>query len=418
MQSDNGSQRMRPAVAPAAENRRGTIPQRPVFGWQTLSGPARQEGASVDQLPAVLLTSSGRAAIYLALRQLQLAPGSRVLVPTYHCPTMVAPILLAGALPLFFGIDAQGQPDLARIDAGAAGDARAMIAAHYFGLPQSMAATRAWCDERGIALIEDCAHAFFGQAGERPIGHWGDFATASITKFFPVPEAGVLASSQRPLQPASTPLRKPSAKQQLKGWIDVIELGAQYRRLPGLNGILRLLLGIKNIARSKSAESAGDAAAPDQAQMMAECEMERREQRPLAVSRWLLRALPRAGIARRRSANYQLFERLFAGDADARPLMARPAGASAPYVFPLWIANPDWADHVYLSLRRQGFAVFRWDRIWPGTPTLPGDQGALWSRQVLQLLCHQDLDEATIRCTAQALLALLREARASHRVAA
>ncbi|MBK9574239.1 MAG: DegT/DnrJ/EryC1/StrS family aminotransferase [Rhodoferax sp.] len=48
-------------------------------------------------------------------------------------------------------------------------------------------------------MIEDCAHCFFGQAGERPIGAWGDFATASLTKFFPVPEGGLLASSSRPL---------------------------------------------------------------------------------------------------------------------------------------------------------------------------------------------------------------------------
>lgn len=414
MQSKPGSPRLPTAEELSAEPRRGAIPQRPVFGWRSLRGHAAQGAPSVDQLPHVLLTSSGRAAIYLALRQLRLTPESRVLVPTYHCPTMVAPILLAGGQPSFFGIDAQGRPDLSQISPAQAANARAMIVPHYFGLPQSMAAVRAWCDHHHIVLIEDCAHTFFGQAGERPVGQWGDFATASATKFFPVPEAGVLASRQPLPQSPLLTLHAPTFKQQVKGWVDVLELGVRYRRLPGLNTVLGLLLGLKNIARNSKDDEvadAGEAAAPDVEQMMVECEMQRREQRPQAVATWLLRRLPRAGIGRRRLRNYQGFEQAFAGVPHICPLLARPAGATAPYVFPLWIDTPEWADFVYLSLRRQGFAVFRWDRIWPGTPAIADDQGALWSRQVLQLLCHQDIDSATVGRTAQALLALLKAAR-------
>ena len=84
-----------------------------------------------------------------------------------------------------------------------------------------------------------------------------------------------------------------------------------------------------------------------------------------------------------------------------------PEGA-APYVFPLRIDATDRADHIYAVLRRHAMPVFRWDRIWPGTPTaLPGDVGPLWSRNVLQLLCHQDLSEADVMRTAQTVLGLL-----------
>ena len=37
------------------------------------------------------------------------------------------------------------------------------------------AEVRAWCDAQSIALIEDCAHSFFGTAGNRPVGAWGDY---------------------------------------------------------------------------------------------------------------------------------------------------------------------------------------------------------------------------------------------------
>jgi perosamine synthetase len=76
----------------------------------------------------------------------------------------------------------------------------------------------------------------------------------------------------------------------------------------------------------------------------------------------------------------------------------------APYVFPLWV---DDADRVYQALRNEGVPVFRWDQIWPDTPHLAHDVGADWSRHVLQLLCHQDLDEIDIRRSAARLIALL-----------
>jgi hypothetical protein len=75
-----------------------------------------------------------------------------------------------------------------------------------------------------------------------------------------------------------------------------------------------------------------------------------------------------------------------------------------PYVFPLWV---DDADRVYQALRGLGAPVFRWDRIWPGTPHLPGDVGPLWSRHVLQLLCHQDLDARDVARVVSAVRNLL-----------
>jgi hypothetical protein len=59
-------------------------------------------------------------------------------------------------------------------------------------------------------------------------------------------------------------------------------------------------------------------------------------------------------------------------------------------------------------MRAQGLPVFRWDRIWPGTPADPHDSGPRWSRQVLQLLCHQDLTAADIERSVQITHDMLR----------
>jgi perosamine synthetase len=175
---------------------RAPLPLKPVLGWTSFS---RTEESlrlpSIDDIKYTVITTSGRAAIYQALLQLRLAPGSVVLVPTYHCPTIIAPVILANLEVAYFGLRPDGLPNLDTIDAATAGQARAMIVSHYFGLARSLAEVRQWCDEHQVALIEDCAHCYFGNAGERPVGTWGDLAAASLSKFFPVPEGGILASA-------------------------------------------------------------------------------------------------------------------------------------------------------------------------------------------------------------------------------
>ncbi|HEX5126590.1 MAG TPA: DegT/DnrJ/EryC1/StrS family aminotransferase, partial [Rhodocyclaceae bacterium] len=146
------------------------VPRLPVFGWHALNGPRIASLPSVLDAPHTQLTTSGRAAIALALRVLDVRSGDRVLVPTYHCPTMIAPVVGCGGQPLFYPIDAQGNADIGWLEKADTRGVRALLAAHYFGIPRSFSALRAFCDARGIALIEDCAHALFGRSEGRPIG--------------------------------------------------------------------------------------------------------------------------------------------------------------------------------------------------------------------------------------------------------
>lgn len=378
------------------------MPRGPVFGWDSFRSISGFDLASVEQLPHQAYTTSGRSAIYQALCQLKLAPDSTVLLPTYHCPTMVAPVLLAGARPSYFAILPNGLPDLDRIPAEIARQASAMLVPHYFGLPQSLARVRAWCDEHRIMLIEDCAHSLFGEAGERSVGAWGDFATASLSKFLPVPEGGLLASSTRPLLPLQ--LVPQGLKAELKGFVDVIEVATLNHSLKGLNGAVGSLFWLKRAWRSPVAAQAAAPAASSERDFMVGSDMQRIDRAPLVVSRWLMRGLPRSRIIARRRENYDRYAHELRDCGGARALFQIDSARTAPYVFPLWV---DDAERVYQSLRTRGYPVFRWDRIWPDTPKSPGDTGPLWSRHVLQLLCHQDLSCDDIGATAAAINRLL-----------
>ncbi len=376
-------------------------PKGPVFGWASFQRVNAPGIPSVESLPHTALTTSGRSAIFQALLQLQLPPQSVILVPTYHCPTMVAPVILAGHKPTFFGVRSDGLPDLQSIATAVAQQARAMLVSHYFGLAQSLHEVREWCDANDIALIEDCAHCYFGQAGERPVGAWGDYCTASLSKFFPVPEAGLLGSAQHAMRPIL--LTPQGLKAQIKGWVDVFETTTRYRRLPGLNSVLAFIFSLKRGGRTTTV-SPPPPASSTAAAMLEGCNMNRISCKPLAVSRLLQHLLPRSRVIVRRQQNFGLYAQLLHHLPGSRLLVALPSTPVAPYVFPLWVAD---ADRVYQALRQQGIAVFRWDQVWPGTPTLAQDVGLDWSQHVLQLLCHQDLCESDIRRSAQCVRRLL-----------
>ena len=221
-------------------------PKLPVFGWRALGGAARADQPCLLDLPGCMLTTSGRASILLALEALSVRAGDTVLLPTYHCPTMVAPADAIGAVPRFYAITELGVTDLAALERQPTEGVRAILVPHLFGLPQPMAQVRRWCDQHGIALIEDCAHAMFGSSDGRPIGSWGDAAIGSLTKFLPVPEGGCLVLNPRYAAPT---LQARTARAQLKAWLDIVEDGARHGRMTGLNTLITAPLDLLRSGR-------------------------------------------------------------------------------------------------------------------------------------------------------------------------
>lgn len=377
------------------------IPRLPVFGWASLRGRRDSGTATLLDLPGMHYSTSGRASILLALEAMRIGTGDRMLLPTYHCPTMAAPAAARGVALTFYPIDACGAPDMAWLDAQDLSGVRAILVAHYFGLPQPMAAMRRWCDDKGIALIEDCAHALFGRSGERSIGAWGDMAIGSLTKFLPVPEGGCLVINNGAAPPA---LEVCSERTQLKVAIDILEEGARHCRLAGLNAVvsrpLRALRGLRaNQAREAPPATAGTRDDTEDGSRIDLALAHRALARP---SRWVAQCLPRERIVQRRRQRYAELASRLAGRSGLRPLMPTTLPPDcAPYMFPLWVDDPDPG---YAELRRLNMPVFRWDRLWQRAPTLQGDCGIEWSHHVIQLACHQDLSDADVDQLVKTLL--------------
>lgn len=370
------------------------IPKLPVLDGATFSGNKEAVTPSLLKHPAITFTQSGRASILLALEMLKIGSGDRVLVPVYHCPTMVAPIVALGAEPVFYPITDTGAPDMPWLRSQPMANVRAILVAHFFGLPQPMVDMRAWCDQDRVVLIEDCAHALFGSSGTRPVGNWGDLAIASLTKFLPVPEGGCLVDN---LVPAPLPpLQTPSLNSQLKAGYDIVQTSVEYGRLFVLSPLIYLVKALRNLIKRRGLVTpptptppADDAASADSFSI----DVARSHTALTQPCIWIARHAHLQRIVERRRANYQFFGQVLADVSGMHPLLPQLPAHCAPYVFPLWVDQPDPG---YAELRRLQYPVSRWDWLWPTVPDIAGDHGKQWSHHVLQLACHQDLTAAEL----------------------
>ena len=384
----------------------GVVPRLPILGWSTFSRVKAALPPCVLDLPEVVFTTSGRAAIALALRELGVGRDAAVLLPTYHCTTMVAPAVAVGAKPVFYPLTDQGAPELGALEGLDTTGIKAMLAAHFFGIPQPLRGVREFCDRRGIKLIEDCAHALFGEADGAPVGTWGDLAISSLTKFYPVPVGGALISARRKLSHVS--LSSQGLVAEFKCLGHAVESGAEFSRLTGLNTPLSLLFSLRGRSRERKPPN-GNTAKHENGHgprdFLADLDRRLIDSRPTRVCLAIVRMSNRPRIFLRRRENYQRLARALSSVSGARPLVPLLPPTAAPYVFPLWVDNP---DPLYKAMRETRFPVFRWDWLWPDTPRIEGDPGMLWSKHVLQLACHQDLEPTDIDWMVERLEELLK----------
>lgn len=130
---------------------------------------------------AVAASTSGTAAIHLAVGALDPAPGDEIIVPPVSDFGTIIPVLAQNAVPVFADV----RPGTYCLDPEAvvrclSPRTRAVVAVHLFGQPCDLSALRDIARGHGCALIEDCAQAPLARYGGRPVGTWGDFGCFSL----------------------------------------------------------------------------------------------------------------------------------------------------------------------------------------------------------------------------------------------
>lgn len=378
-----------------ADYPRARIPTKPVLSRASFSRRGRRHTPSILDAAESLLVTSGRVAIALALRRMGVGPGDQVLVPSYHCASMIEPVVWSGATPVFYRIQGNTAVDLADIAAKLASGAKVLMVTHYFGFPQDLTRIRAFCDLHGLQLLEDCAHAFLGEHNGQPLGSYGDYAIASSMKFFPIYEGGCLVSVRHSLAPVT--LHSAGLGFEAKMAFNALEDGFDYGRLGLLRRLLSLPLGLKNLLWTQFKHrrpAAAEAVAPGSSQGGFGFDPGWLTKRSALFSRLMLRLVSRARMGELRRSNYQRLDAALASLPGCRPLHPALPDGTYPWVFPLVVDDP---EPLFQSLKNDGVPIIRFAQyLWPGVDAAVCANSVALSRQVLQFPCHQELHEAEL----------------------
>lgn len=378
-----------PATIPSTPPLRPYVPLAPVLSRASF-GKHRASLPSVLEAGAAQLVTSGRVALALALRELGVSSGDTVLLPAYHSLSMVPPVLWRGAVPAFYRVGMDAAVDLADVATRLGPGVKVLVVTHYFGFPQDLGAIRAFCDAHGLALVEDCAHCFFGEHAGRPVGSFGDYAIASSMKFFPAYDGGALVSSRRPL---ARGLRSAGAGFEIKALLNTLERGFEYGRLPLLRALLAAPMAAKDLLwralKAAPRATPSPALAPESSSSGTGFDPAWVDRRASWIARRLLQRASGQRIVARRRANYLALERALGTLPGCRPLYSALPGNACPWLFPLLVDDPEPA---FARLHAWGVPVTRFaSSLWPGVDAATCANSALLSRHVLAFPVHQEL---------------------------
>ncbi|WP_437923174.1 DegT/DnrJ/EryC1/StrS family aminotransferase [Sorangium sp. So ce291] len=154
-------------------------------GWLTMGERTAQFEQKLGEAlgtPRVLAVTNCTAALHLAYTALSVGPGDEVICPSLTFVATANAALLCGADVVL--ADVVGEGDLAVDPADIARKitprTRAIAVVHYAGYPCDMDAISAIAAERGIAVVEDAAHAPLATYRGKALGTLGDVGCLSF----------------------------------------------------------------------------------------------------------------------------------------------------------------------------------------------------------------------------------------------
>ncbi len=305
-----------------------------------------------------------RNAIYSALKLLKIDPNSTVLLPSYICRAAVEPVSAYGCRVVYYGIQENCAADIDDLERKLEGNARLVLAVHYFGFPQQMDQIRKLCDSRGAKLIEDCAHQL-GGLGQGPLGEGpGDVRIFSLRKQLPVYDGALLHMRS----PIDLPIQwqLDDFMHTMKATLDLLSYSAR-RGKPGSQGALasagrtvkkllrnRLLSRETQTELKKISETGSDFSAD-----MATMPMTR-------ISRWIYRHMDFDKIMERRRENYVFLSNALRTERRITLLYPELDEGVCPWVLPFHIRG---FKDAHLRMRAEGIPAVTWGGVRPESLT-------------------------------------------------
>lgn len=147
-------------------------------------------------------TNSGHASILIALLAAEVSEGDEVITTPISWGQTLSPILNLGATPIFADIDPKTfQISYDNIVSKYTDKTKAVLVVNLYGSCPELTKIKAFCDEKGIIMIEDAAQSMgcmYNNQYTGTIAHIGAYSFNS-TKLLPVGGAGAVVTDNKDL---------------------------------------------------------------------------------------------------------------------------------------------------------------------------------------------------------------------------
>lgn len=356
-----------------------------------------------------------RYALFEAFRRCGVGAGERVLLPAYHCRTMLDPAIRLGAQVVLYELNDDLSPNIAALQRFLETSQQTIIAllvTHFFGFRLPLEPLAALCNHYGITLIEDCAHALFTSSRiqsnpttnasakylQTGFGQVGSMCIASPSKFFPCEDGGLLWSNDDTFEPLAVN-RSQSRASQAKSWLTAAR-SIFFRAKP----VVLRSVSPSSQNNQKAAMNEGEHRSEQSIAHSPAYDPEFEGISCLPSSNWVMRHTDLQRLAERRRENYAMWAKRFSTLPFCRALKPNLSEDCVPYMFPLELTQP--STHFYL-LKRLGVPIWRWD-------DMAVSQCSISNRYRLGLLhlpCHQELTETQMNWLFESFSAVLTRTR-------
>jgi perosamine synthetase len=350
-----------------------------------------------------IFISSARAGIAIALQDTGIDNGEAIWVPSYYCLSMTIPIEKVTCQVRFYPLTESLEIDMSALRRQFSLDIRAIVAPHFFGFPQkSMPELRAFCSEKGIFLLEDCAHSLLGKYDGKRFGDWGDYSMASLPKFFPVQEGGLLASIHGRIDATTY---APGMASNLKAWVNLAEEGMQWGRNPPKQGWARLNARRKGEALETTPPLVTLDSGGDDPESMYALTDESMTRGVTKATKYVVEHSDLNAIAAKRRDNFLYFLDSARGWKQARPIFTELPDGTVPYMFPLELKMPTTQ---FAALKAKGVPMYRWEHRHPDFHPALCAVGARYATSLIQLPVNQSLTDEEAETISHTLFDILR----------
>jgi perosamine synthetase len=144
-----------------------------------------------------IATSSGTAALHVALAALEVGPGDEVIVPDFTMVACLDAVLYTGASPVLVDVDpGTWTLDVDLTEQAVTPRTKAIMPVHVYGHPVDMDPLRRVAQRHRLAIVEDAAEAHGSEYRGTPVGALGDLGCFSFysNKIIATGEGGMVVT--------------------------------------------------------------------------------------------------------------------------------------------------------------------------------------------------------------------------------